>query len=223
MFIQFTECDPVRLWELLPKSDPLASLAIHVLSFTPNSASCERIFSTMGNIKTKRRNRLTPQKTRDLAFIKLDVRRQQAIDGTLRKRLNRQFGSAPTGKGEDPSGSRLEEEELAQIACAQDDEDGSDPSSDEEDESCISEVQNSGIPNSGSITFQDTARQLAADIVADEDEDDVGEIGYEEESTNTTERQVCFFTHLLPAYPPLTTPILTESSVLLWKETTLQT
>lgn len=65
MFIQFTECDPVRLWELLPKSDPLACLAIHVLSFTPNSASCERIFSTMGNIKTKRRNRLTPQKTRD--------------------------------------------------------------------------------------------------------------------------------------------------------------
>ncbi|THH07907.1 hypothetical protein EW145_g3063 [Phellinidium pouzarii] len=52
------EIDPVTLWKFTDKKNPLTRLAILLLSFTPNSASCERVFSTMGNIKTKKRNRL---------------------------------------------------------------------------------------------------------------------------------------------------------------------
>lgn len=47
----------------------------------------------MGNIKTKKRNRLSIRKTRDCAFIKGELRRQHAKQGTARQGLKRQFGN----------------------------------------------------------------------------------------------------------------------------------
>ncbi|KIJ50719.1 hypothetical protein M422DRAFT_79785, partial [Sphaerobolus stellatus SS14] len=84
---EYGECDPLRVWALLPPEMPLVQLAVQLLNFVPNSASTERVFSTMGDIKTKKRNRLAPQKTRDTAFLKLEICRQHAIDGVARKRV----------------------------------------------------------------------------------------------------------------------------------------
>ena len=50
----------------------------------------------MGNIKTKKRNRMLTQKLRDLAFLQLELRHQQAKSGLVRQRLNRSFGNKQT-------------------------------------------------------------------------------------------------------------------------------
>jgi hypothetical protein len=91
----------------------LVQLAIYIFNFVPNSASCERLFSDMGNIKTKKRNRLSVKKTRDCAFLKGELRRRHAKEGTARQRLKHQFGNKPVAVLDgDPTGSRLEEEEF---------------------------------------------------------------------------------------------------------------
>lgn len=144
----------------------------------------------MGNIKTKRRNRLTPQRTRDLALIKLDVRRQQAINGTLRKRVKRAFGSFS-----DPSGSRVEDEEIAQIACArkEDNEDEEDLSTQISSMSDEANEADDGSPLTADVSFRAVAARLAADVAADEDAEDVGELE-NDESDNVSGRQVQFYT-----------------------------
>ncbi|KAK2463975.1 hypothetical protein APHAL10511_004026 [Amanita phalloides] len=104
--------DPLDAWQVLDKTNPLVTLAIYVFNFIPNSASCERLFSEMGNVKTKKRNRLSVKKTRDCAFLKGELRRQRAEEGTACQRLKRQFGNKPVGELDiDPTGSHLEEEE----------------------------------------------------------------------------------------------------------------
>ncbi|KAF8344389.1 ribonuclease H-like domain-containing protein, partial [Amanita rubescens] len=81
--------DPLDAWQVLDKTNPLVKLAIYVFNFIPNSASCERLFSEMGNVKTKKRNRLSVKKTRDCAFLKGELRRRHAEEGTARQRLKR--------------------------------------------------------------------------------------------------------------------------------------
>ncbi|KAF8671798.1 hypothetical protein RHS04_08128 [Rhizoctonia solani] len=71
----------------------LAHLAIHVLSIVANSAGCERLFSEMGHIHTKRRNQLGYQKVFDTAVVRMDLKRKHADEGQTRSRLKRQFGS----------------------------------------------------------------------------------------------------------------------------------
>lgn len=48
----------------------LQELALHVLSVTPHSASCERVFSTLGWIYGKRRLRLQTSKVESMAKIR---------------------------------------------------------------------------------------------------------------------------------------------------------
>jgi hypothetical protein len=48
--------DPLRVWKIAPEENPLVKLAILIFSFVPNSASTECLFSSMGDIKTKKRN-----------------------------------------------------------------------------------------------------------------------------------------------------------------------
>ncbi|QRV84724.1 hAT family dimerization protein [Ceratobasidium sp. AG-Ba] len=71
----------------------LAHLAIHVLSIVANSAGCERLFSEMGHIHTKRRAQLTFGKVFDTAVVRMDLKRKHAAEGMTRARLQRQFGS----------------------------------------------------------------------------------------------------------------------------------
>jgi hypothetical protein len=53
----------------------------------------EWVFSKMGDIKTKKRNRLGMKKLRDITYIKSELRRCHANDGITSKRLKRQFGN----------------------------------------------------------------------------------------------------------------------------------
>ncbi|KAH7338638.1 hypothetical protein B0J17DRAFT_551480, partial [Rhizoctonia solani] len=49
----------------------LAHLAIHILSIVANLAGCERLFSEMSHIHTKRRSRLGYQKVFDTAVVRM--------------------------------------------------------------------------------------------------------------------------------------------------------
>ncbi|KAL6303689.1 ribonuclease H-like domain-containing protein, partial [Sparassis latifolia] len=69
-------CDPLRVWHILDKKNSLVKLADLVLSFVPSSATTERLFTKMGDTKTKKRSRLGIQKNRDMAYVKTEIRRQ---------------------------------------------------------------------------------------------------------------------------------------------------
>ncbi|PCH38738.1 hypothetical protein WOLCODRAFT_44498, partial [Wolfiporia cocos MD-104 SS10] len=68
--------DPISAWTIISQDSSLVKLAILVLSFVPNSASMERLFSSMGHTKTKTRSCLGIQKNRDIAFLKMELRRR---------------------------------------------------------------------------------------------------------------------------------------------------
>ena len=84
----------VKIWELLLPANPLVKLAICLLSFVPSSASVERLFSLMGDTKTKKRNKMTTKKLQDVTYVKSDLRRRQAKDRTARRRLKHHFGNS---------------------------------------------------------------------------------------------------------------------------------
>lgn len=70
--------DPLRVWEdaIFPGEAPqgLYHLAVHILSICANSASCERLFSTLGLILTKLRTRLSNKRLLGLAKLKMHAR-----------------------------------------------------------------------------------------------------------------------------------------------------
>ena len=127
----------------------------------------------MGNIKTKKRNRLSTRKTRDCAFIKGELRSQHAKQGTARQRLKRQFGikgGAPLNV--DPTASRLEEEEfLKEIDNVTESEDSNE--SDTLPESIL-EPDPSRSSSNPSRVIQ-VAQQLMRAVEDDSDESDVDE------------------------------------------------
>ncbi|KDQ21329.1 hypothetical protein BOTBODRAFT_123015, partial [Botryobasidium botryosum FD-172 SS1] len=87
--------DPLEIWRAHYQQNPITKLAVLILSFVCNSAGCERLFSTKGDIHTKKRNRLGPQKVRDTAVVKMDIRREHAQRGLVRQRLKRRFMKEP--------------------------------------------------------------------------------------------------------------------------------
>lgn len=74
--------DLVGIWTYVVEKEAkeeikqLGRLAIHIHSVVANSTDCERLFSTMGDIHTKQRNRLDHQRVRDMAVVKLALRRK---------------------------------------------------------------------------------------------------------------------------------------------------
>jgi hypothetical protein len=76
--------DPVKIWKLLPTNNPLVKLAIHVLSFVLNSASVEWLFSKLGDIKTKKFNRMGTKKLWDTAYIKSNLHCYHTNEGTAK-------------------------------------------------------------------------------------------------------------------------------------------
>ena len=105
------DSDPIKAWfQLGNMEDPLAKLAVAVLSLVCNSANMERFFSVTGNTKSPARNRLSIDKMVKASVIKLDLNRQHVINGNHRKRARRTFGLPPSKTDNDPSGSRIEPE-----------------------------------------------------------------------------------------------------------------
>jgi hypothetical protein len=108
--------DLVKIWKLLPTNNPLVKLAILVLSFVPNSASVERLFSKLGDIKTKKRNRMGTKKLRDTAYIKSDLHCRHAKEGTAKWHLKRQFGHVEVDVNNHMSTNQVEDEEVLRDA-----------------------------------------------------------------------------------------------------------
>ncbi len=65
---------------------PLVAIAFHIFSIYPNSASCEQIFSSFGNIFTKLCNRLHTETLSNLAELKLHLRDEYLHSGTSKQR-----------------------------------------------------------------------------------------------------------------------------------------
>lgn len=57
-------------WKAFFPNNQITKIVLRVLNLPATSASCERNFKTYANIKTKKRNRLTIERTNKLAFIK---------------------------------------------------------------------------------------------------------------------------------------------------------
>lgn len=71
------------------------NLAIHIFHIVANSAGCERLFSLLGIIHTKLRNRLGHNKAHKIAALKMHLRKGQAEEGLLASRTRkRKFGVA---------------------------------------------------------------------------------------------------------------------------------
>ncbi|KAJ7595558.1 hypothetical protein C8J56DRAFT_922599, partial [Mycena floridula] len=104
--------DPIALWKVLDTEKPLVKLAIRLLSFVCDSASCEHLFTKWTDTKTKKQNQLGLKKTRDTVYVKTELRAQQAKAGMTRQRLKRQFGNPKSVQDKDKTGSRIEDQEI---------------------------------------------------------------------------------------------------------------
>ncbi|XP_074112281.1 uncharacterized protein LOC141535985 [Cotesia typhae] len=63
----------ITWWKLYFSNRDLAKLAVIILNIPATSAACERNWSVFGNIKTKKRNRLSVEKTEKLVFVKSNL------------------------------------------------------------------------------------------------------------------------------------------------------
>ena len=65
-----TDNSPLNFWRLNNKIYPtLTKLAIKYFSISPGSSISERVFSTAGNIVTKKRSKLKQEKVNMLVFL----------------------------------------------------------------------------------------------------------------------------------------------------------
>jgi hypothetical protein len=143
-------------------------LAELVLSFVPNSVSVERLFSSMGDTKSKKQTHLGVQKNPDISFLKIELRRQHAIDGTAQCRLKCQFGNPETVTDCDPTGSRMEDQELIMNTDADTLLTDSDSDNSDADGDCDVETKSNSSPSS---SFSAVARQMLQDANDNNNED----------------------------------------------------
>ncbi|KAG2042018.1 hypothetical protein BDR03DRAFT_978754 [Suillus americanus] len=77
---------------------------------------CQYVPGNWRRHESKRQTRLGVQNNHDMSFLKTELRRQHAIDGTAQCRLKRQFSNPETVADHDPTGSRMEDQELVMNA-----------------------------------------------------------------------------------------------------------
>ncbi|KAF4622376.1 hypothetical protein D9613_009287 [Agrocybe pediades] len=91
----------------LPKvqPSPFITLAYHILSICPNSASCERLFSLFGLILTKLRTRMSKTVLVNLAELKMHIRDEYVRDNKPQLLRGRAFGikSKPVNAQQPPT------------------------------------------------------------------------------------------------------------------------
>jgi hAT family C-terminal dimerisation region len=178
--------DLIELWRLLPTENPLVKLAIRLLSFVPSSASIERLFSLMGDTKTKKRNKMKTQKLQDITYVKSDLRQRQAKNGTAQRRLKRHFGNStePNGNRDGANRGQIEDEEIVRAA-----ESGDMSDSESEDDEARGPAGDDGAREGQSFSrFVQAARGAAA---ADSDDEDAGEVVETNPSVGPT-RNACY-------------------------------
>lgn len=67
-------CDPLIWWKGLYMNQPLAMVAIRLLSLPTHAAAGERNWSIHGDIDSEKRNRLTSERLKKLVFIKSNLK-----------------------------------------------------------------------------------------------------------------------------------------------------
>ena len=124
----------------------------------------------MGNIKTKKRNRMHTQKLRDLAFLQLELRHQQARSGKVYQRLKRSFGNASTSSTASP---RIISPEDVAIAGEAGDELAADADSESSDEE-LSDATPAKSTSSHSVSSGSFATLMKTyEVDDDSDEEDL--------------------------------------------------
>ncbi|CAB4395903.1 unnamed protein product [Rhizophagus irregularis] len=97
------EQTPLDYWSFLSDSVPeLSQIATKLFSICVNSASCERLFSTMGFLHTKRRNKLHYSKVLWMAQIRGELQREKFIKSIILddQRVNNNRIAVPVGDEE---------------------------------------------------------------------------------------------------------------------------
>ena len=82
----------------------IARLAIRLFSIIANSGATECNFSDYGNIQTKKRSRLSVEKTHKINVVRMDIRRRHASLGLLKCRGKRKLGD-----DDEPSSTAVDE------------------------------------------------------------------------------------------------------------------
>ncbi|CUA74385.1 hypothetical protein RSOLAG22IIIB_11179 [Rhizoctonia solani] len=136
----------------------LVRLAINVLSIVANSAGCEQLFSEMGYTQSKRRSRLSNEKTFDTAVVQMELKQKHAAAGLTRARLHRQFGIS-VGK----------QEAMPLLPDAE--------TKDQHNETAEELAEIDADEDLGAYSICNLAEKLAQDVIDDEDppEDDVAD------------------------------------------------
>ncbi|KIM73621.1 hypothetical protein PILCRDRAFT_80982, partial [Piloderma croceum F 1598] len=79
-----TPLDLVAIWCFMDNStNGIARLAIRIFSIIANSGATKCNFSDFGNIQTKKRSRLTVEKTHKINLVRMEIRRRHASQGLL--------------------------------------------------------------------------------------------------------------------------------------------
>jgi hypothetical protein len=97
--LQGKDVDIAKVWTAVyshdtssPMLDPLAQLGHLIASIIANSGGSERHFSRTNRIHTKSRSRLGDDKVQKTAILNLELHREHAREGLVRRRLKRKFG-----------------------------------------------------------------------------------------------------------------------------------
>jgi len=110
--------DLAAIWRFMDNdTNGIAHLATRIFSIIANSGATECNFSDFGNIQTKRRSRLSVDKTHKINIVRMDIRRCHAALGVLKTHGKRKLGHTdePESTTEDPP-SDNEEEDFSAIA-----------------------------------------------------------------------------------------------------------
>ncbi|TFK24427.1 hypothetical protein FA15DRAFT_592446 [Coprinopsis marcescibilis] len=90
------DVNPINVFDLLKligtPDTPLVRLSRHLYAVSTNSASCERLFSSFGNLLTKLRNRLGLGIMQSIAELKLRINDENRNNTQAQQRLKRHLG-----------------------------------------------------------------------------------------------------------------------------------
>lgn len=158
-------------------------LAMRIHSVVANSASCERLFSRMGLIHTKQRNRLKLERVRDMASIGMHLKREEQPKSNPRKRKRSKTPTTesssvfiqPEKSGIDVPTAAPSPEGAEEIEDDEEDEDiedaeGAENNKDAEDAEDFEEADDA--EDTKDVDVRQIAEELAAAAGNDDDADD---------------------------------------------------
>lgn len=127
----------------------------------------------MGNTHTKLRNRLKNQTVRDIAVVKLDIRRDHAQRGPAVRRVKRQFGEDPSAGDIDLSGRQIDIQETA-AAFSDEEESEAETENEQEESGSVQHAREVGTGDGGTVSeqsFEAVRERLIQQVSEDDDTD----------------------------------------------------